>query len=268
MRLASVVLVAALVALPLTARAQDDTQEDAAWAAEPPPPVPEQPSAEPPPQVTPPSEAKPTLRDFQAALDPYGQWFQVPGLGLVWQPSPAVVGTEFTPYVTGGSWVSTPQGWAFQSQWNWGWAPYHYGRWLRLDRLGWAWWPDYTWAPSWVDWRTRGETVAWAPLPPPGYGVSFALGVPGWSYAPYVTFGRPWSSRHVFYPRWGVARGAWGERGGWGGTPSFRGARPGGNWHAATPYPAGPHPAAPHPGGGGHRGGGGGRGGGGHGGRR
>jgi hypothetical protein len=272
MRWLNAALVAALFTAPLTARAQDEGVDDSTgsqWAAEPPPPVPQaEPAASEPAQPA----AAPTLNDFHAALDPYGRWVEVPGLGLVWQPSAAVVGADFTPYVTGGSWVSAPRGWIFQSQWDWGWAPFHYGRWTLASEFGWVWWPDTRWGPSWVDWRYSGSYVAWAPLPPPGFGLTFALGVPGWSYVPYGYFGRPRFSHHVIYPRWGAPAGEWGAHRGWGwsSTPDWRGGHRGsppsysggGSWHSASPHSAPAHSAPGRPGGGGHRGGGG-RGGGG-----
>ncbi len=47
-----------------------------------------------------------------------------------------------------------------------GWATYHYGRWVRLRRVGWVWVPGDEWAPAWVSWRTSKDYVGWAPLPP------------------------------------------------------------------------------------------------------
>ena len=185
---------------------------------------------------------------FEQVLNPYGSWLQVDGLGRVWQPSPGVVGNNFTPYVTGGSWVYTPAGWSFQSQWDWGWATFHYGRWYQSPSSGWVWWPNRVWGPSWVDWRTAPGYVGWAPLPPPGYSISFGLGAPCWSFAAVGSFGRPWVARHLVYPRryYGPAYG--GYRGGWGwyrgpawrhGAAGWGGRSPnrGGNWHGARPSP-------------------------------
>jgi hypothetical protein len=39
--------------------------------------------------------------------------------------------------------------------------------------MGWCWWPDTVWAPSWVTWRYSDDYCGWAPLPP------FAVYQPG-----------------------------------------------------------------------------------------
>ncbi len=85
---------------------------------------------------------------------------------MIWVPSRSVVGASFTPYASGGSWAYTDSGWMFESDWDWGWAPFHYGRWYREPRYGWVWVPGSVWAPAWVDWRFGGGVVGWAPLPP------------------------------------------------------------------------------------------------------
>jgi hypothetical protein len=57
---------------------------------------------------------------------------------------------------------------------EWGWIPYHYGRWGWEPRLGWFWVPATVWAPAWVTWRWSGLYIGWAPLPP---GIEFVIGV-------------------------------------------------------------------------------------------
>jgi len=65
----------------------------------------------------------------------------------------------------------------------WGWATYHYGRWVNLDGTGWCWVPGYTWAPAWVSWRYGDGYCGWAPLPPDSFvgidydGDGFAIGI-------------------------------------------------------------------------------------------
>jgi hypothetical protein len=54
------------------------------------------------------------------------------------------------------------------SDYGWGWAPYHYGRWA-YGSYGWGWIPGRTYAPAWVTWRTGGPGfgyVGWAPMAP------------------------------------------------------------------------------------------------------
>ena len=42
-----------------------------------------------------------TVDDFTAPLSNYGTWSDDPSYGRVWQPSPDVVGQDFTPYASG-----------------------------------------------------------------------------------------------------------------------------------------------------------------------
>lgn len=126
---------------------------------------------------------------FYSQLDPYGDWVQVSGLGWVWRPSVAIVGPDFRPYYTGGRWVYTSWGWQFQSIWDWGATTFHYGRWAFDSFYGWLWVPGYQWAPAWVSWRHQGGYVAWAPLPPPGFGFSGGI---AWHSVPRQRFYRSW----------------------------------------------------------------------------
>src|SRR6266545_749266 len=107
-----------------------------------------------------------SVDDFYPALEPYGQWVRSPDYGLIWVPYRRVVGPDFVPYSSGGAWEFTDAGWMFVSDWNWGWAPFHYGRWYLDPRFGWVWVPGSVWAPAWVDWRFGGGYIGWAPLPP------------------------------------------------------------------------------------------------------
>ncbi len=118
------------------------------------------------PSEEPYDESAGSIDTFYDALQPYGRWVSSPSYGQIWVPSRSVVGASFTPYATGGSWVYTDSGWMFESDWDWGWAPFHYGRWYREPRYGWVWVPGSVWAPAWVDWRFGGGVVGWAPLPP------------------------------------------------------------------------------------------------------
>ncbi|MBV9008641.1 MAG: hypothetical protein JO354_05650 [Verrucomicrobia bacterium] len=95
-----------------------------------------------------------------------GNWYQVADYGYVWQPDVAT-DPNWRPY-TDGYWAYTDQGWTWVSYEDFGWATYHYGRWARLADYGWVWVPGTEWAPAWVSWRTGGDYVGWAPLPPAG----------------------------------------------------------------------------------------------------
>src|SRR4051794_24131367 len=59
-------------------------------------------------------------------LAPYGHWFWLDPYGWVW--SPTNVAYTWRPY-TDGNWVYTDAGWTWVSHAEWGWAPFHYGRW-------------------------------------------------------------------------------------------------------------------------------------------
>ena len=102
--------------------------------------------------------------DFGEALEPYGNWMRTREYGDVWKPrisNPKV----WAPY-TVGRWHYTELGWHFTSSEPWGWACYHYGRWVRYRTVGWCWVPGREWAPAWVSWRTSPRHIGWSPLPP------------------------------------------------------------------------------------------------------
>ena len=129
------------------------------------------------------------LTDFRSALDPYGTWTEDPTYGTVWVPSPSAVGEDFTPYVSAGHWVYDDD-YTWVSDYGWGWAPFHYGRWAWDQGLGWEWIPGRRYAGAWVSWRYgRGDWgyVGWAPLGPTWcwrHGSAVGLGfVPRMPYA-------------------------------------------------------------------------------------
>jgi hypothetical protein len=101
---------------------------------------------------------------FYRKLEPYGAWRETSDYGYVWQPREAEE-RNWRPY-TDGRWVYTDAGWTWISEEPFGWATYHYGRWVRLRRVGWVWVPGEEWAPAWVSWRTSKDYIGWAPLPP------------------------------------------------------------------------------------------------------
>jgi hypothetical protein len=141
------------------------------------------------------------LNDFHDTLSPYGTWVDDGVYGTVWVPNPGVVGSDFAPYVTHGHWGLGGDGnWVWISDFDWGWAPFHYGRWVWIDGRGWAWIPGRVYAPAWVVWQTGYYDdwyVGWAPMPPTWYWYGgFAYSLWFMPPAPYVYC----SSRYVFYP--------------------------------------------------------------------
>jgi len=177
------------------AQAQVEFSADVTFGA--PPEAPPEPSVEitfhppePPVEAAVPVDAPP-LPDsatFHEGLSPYGEWLYVAGVGEVWRPYAQTVGAEFRPYSTGGHWVWTDVGWYWETDWAWGWAPFHYGRWFLDAGFGWVWMPGTVWGPAWVDWRFGGGYVGWAPLPPAGIRVAWGRG-PHWCFVqtPYFT---------------------------------------------------------------------------------
>src|ERR1043165_7220059 len=103
-----------------------------------------------------------SIQAFYNELRPYGQWVDDPEYGYVWIPD---VGPGYRPYYTRGHWVMTDYGAMWVSGYSWGWAPFHYGRWVYSSYYGdWVWIPDTEWGPAWVSWRWGGVYCGWAPL--------------------------------------------------------------------------------------------------------
>jgi hypothetical protein len=137
---------------------------------------------------------------FHDSLSSYGSWFETPDYGYVWQPV-VVRETSWRPY-TRGRWVCSDYGWTWLSDEPFGWATYHYGRWALLRGHGWVWVPGSEWAPSWVSWRSSGDCIGWAPLPPETLAwrghhwgntvdVTFGIGSLWFSFVEYRNFGEP-----------------------------------------------------------------------------
>jgi uncharacterized protein DUF6600 len=137
---------------------------------------------------------------FYDTLSPYGSWVDTP-FGQVWRPHVDVVGDDFVPYLSNGQWVPTDYGWAFASDYDWGWAPFHYGNWYFDASLGWVWLPGNQWAPAWVDWRVSGDYVGWAPLPPRGVPVIIERRPDLWVFADTTHFVQPDVGRFVYRGR-------------------------------------------------------------------
>jgi hypothetical protein len=113
----------------------------------------------------------PTARSQDVSIDFFynnidgGNWIEVGDYGYCWQPDVAASDRSWRPYAD-GYWAYTDLGWTWVSYEDWGWATYHYGRWLKLSDQGWVWVPGYRWGPAWVSWRFGGGYAGWAPLPP------------------------------------------------------------------------------------------------------
>ncbi|MDQ3626870.1 MAG: hypothetical protein M3372_07050, partial [Verrucomicrobiota bacterium] len=162
-----------------------------------------------------------SLNFFYDNLGSDGYWLDVDGYGYCWQPTVAVSNRTWRPYAD-GYWAYTDVGWTWVSYEPFGWATYHYGRWARLRNHGWVWVPGYEWGPSWVSWRTGGNYVGWAPLPPRRYAgggevvysgrpisgyvdIEFDIGPSYYNFVDVRYIGAPVLSRHIYAPSQNVA---------------------------------------------------------------
>lgn len=129
------------------------------------------------------------MQDFYTELAPYGQWVQTPEYGAVWIPG---VDPGFQPYATNGHWVVTEYGNTWVSDYAWGWAPFHYGRWFQDRYRRWAWVPGNDWGPAWVSWRSGGGYYGWAPLGP-GININVNVNIPAnyWVFVPQIYITSP-----------------------------------------------------------------------------
>ena len=111
-------------------------------------------------------------------LDRAGRWDNHPEYGAVWFP--LQVRVDWAPYRFGRwTWVR-PWGWTWLDEAPWGFAPFHYGRWVQW-RERWCWVPGAyvarpVYAPALVAWssggnwsasvRVGGAPIGWQPLAP------------------------------------------------------------------------------------------------------
>jgi hypothetical protein len=107
-------------------------------------------------------------------LDRYGQWESHPEYGPLWMPTTVVSG--WAPYRYGHwTWIS-PWGWTWVDDARWGFAPFHYGRWVVVGGR-WCWAPGRyvarpVYAPALVAWTGSvhvgigAPIVGWVPLAP------------------------------------------------------------------------------------------------------
>lgn len=150
-----------------------------------------------------PSNAQPRMglsinfQTFYDELSPYGDWIDYPEYGYTWRPR---LGSDFRPYSTNGNWVYADDSWMWNSDYDWGWAPFHYGRWFNDPFYGWLWVPGYDWSPAWVSWRGGGDYYGWAPIRP---GISISIGFGNynppydyWTFAPCRYMTSPFISRY------------------------------------------------------------------------
>jgi hypothetical protein len=108
-------------------------------------------------------------------LDRYGSWRTDAQYGSLWVPT---VGADWVPYRDGSwTWIE-PWGWTWVDNAPWGYAPFHYGRWLYVNHR-WCWTPGHLdrrpiWAPALVGWVGGGWNTTFhghdkRPLPATGW---------------------------------------------------------------------------------------------------
>jgi len=122
-----------------------------------------------------------------ADLARYGAWSVAPGGAHLWTPAKLPAG--WAPYQQGAWTWNSPWGWTWTDDQAWGFAPFHYGRWLSVKGR-WAWTPGQwgnarpVYAPALVGWLggpaltiDGAPAVGWVALAPdepvfPAYAVS------------------------------------------------------------------------------------------------
>jgi hypothetical protein len=93
---------------------------------------PARPAPAPPPQVA----EQVRYMTGGSSLAQYGSWSDSPSYGQVWYP--ANVGPDWAPYREGHWAFVQPWGWNWVDDEPWGFAPFHYGRWIN-DGGRWGW---------------------------------------------------------------------------------------------------------------------------------
>jgi hypothetical protein len=132
------------------------------------------------PRLPPPASARPVPPPPAIArlpggddLQGYGVWNTDQAYGQVWYPS---VDPTWVPYRQGHWAFILPWGWTWVDDAPWGFAPFHYGRWVQL-RGRWGWTPEFdrdrperypVYAPALVTFLGLGvaASIGWIPLGP------------------------------------------------------------------------------------------------------
>ena len=125
-------------------------------------------------------------------LDDNGRWQNVPEYGQVWVPNGVVAGWQ--PYRYGHlTWIS-PWGWTWVDDASWGYAPFHYGRWVMVGGY-WGWTPGPVvvgvrpvYAPALVAWVGGGA----------GFGVGVGVGVAWFPLGPREVYMPPYAVSRVY----------------------------------------------------------------------
>jgi hypothetical protein len=126
-------------------------------------------------------------------LDQYGDWQDTPDYGEVWYPTRVAAG--WAPYRDGHwAWIE-PWGWTWVDDEPWGFAPFHYGRWVNV-RNRWGWVPG----PRTVEPVYAPALVAFVG----GSGFSVSVSIGGGGAEPVGWF--PLGPRDVYVPPYRASR--------------------------------------------------------------
>jgi hypothetical protein len=112
-------------------------------------------------------------------LNRHGRWEEHPDHGPVWIP--VSVGDDWAPYRQGRWTWLRPWGWTWVDEAPWGFAPFHYGRWVH-------WRGRWTWVPGRYEARPTFAPALVAWIDGPAAGVGIRWGGPNWSWLPLA----PW----------------------------------------------------------------------------
>jgi hypothetical protein len=114
-------------------------------------------------------------------LREHGDWQRSDDWGMVWFPR--AVAADWAPYREGRwAWVA-PWGWTWVDDAPWGFAPFHYGRWVHW-RGRWGWCPgDYRHRPVYSP-----ALVAWVDQPAPGASINFGRSMVWFPLGPREVF--------------------------------------------------------------------------------
>jgi hypothetical protein len=140
-------------------------------------------------------------------LSYYGNYTNVPGYGMMWQPY--FTGVGWDPFMD-GAWSWYPgMGFLWASAYPWGWLPYNYGNWAFAPGYGWGWQPGgwHTWH-SGLHYVGADAATFHAPVAPTGTVNTVAVGRGG-----PVMMGAP-SPRLTVYEGsagLGIPRGSYGN---------------------------------------------------------
>ena len=124
-------------------------------------------------------------------LDRNGRWEQHPEYGALWVPD--AVAVDWAPYRFGHWTWLRPWGWTWVDDARWGFAPFHYGRWVHW-RGRWGWVPG----PIMARPVFAPALVAW--IGGPHLGLSISIGGPSLGWVPLAPY-EPYRPHYPIAPR-------------------------------------------------------------------